>query len=74
VLRLLGALTLIGIFVTGLGYYRGWFAVSTTKLGDNTHIDVKVDKAKIMQDKDTAQQKLVNLREKAGQTVNSNQR
>ena len=70
-LRLLGLLTLIGILVAGIGYYRGWVDVSSTRIGERTHYDVTLDKARFRQDKETAKQKLEGLRQNSKQSVNS---
>lgn len=60
-MRLLIVLLLI---VVGLGLYRGWFHVTSGRSADKPTVTVTVDKDKIQQDKNEAQQKVQDLKQK----------
>ena len=49
-MRFLGFLFLIVLVVAGIGYYRGWFTVTTTHAGDNRDVTVGVDTGRIRAD------------------------
>jgi hypothetical protein len=49
-------LAIIGVAV--LGYWRDWFHVSTDSINDELTFHVTVDKQKVKEDKEKAQQKL----------------
>jgi hypothetical protein len=49
-------LLLVGI--AGLGFYRGWFSLSTTNTNQNPSATITVDKDRIHADEETAQEKL----------------
>ncbi len=54
-------LVAIVIFVVALGFYRGWFHVSSNSADSNSNITFSADPAKIQADKKTAEEKLHNL-------------
>jgi hypothetical protein len=68
--RLLGVLLLLVVGIAGLGFYLGWFHVSTSQADQKTNITVTVDQDKIQEDKEKAKDKVQefgrNLKEKAG--------
>jgi hypothetical protein len=47
-------LALIVVIIAGLGFYMGWFHVSSGSDGGNSHVTVSVDKDRIQKDKDKA--------------------
>ncbi len=69
--RVLGALLLLAAGVAGLGYYLGWFHVSTggTTGGGATTVDVTIDKEKMKADAEAAKEKAKALGSKAQQAV-----
>ena len=50
--RFCQAITLLAIFVVGVGFYRGWFTLTGNREAEDHNIDVKlsVDTDKIKQD------------------------
>ena len=63
--RFLGILLLLVIGVVGLGYYLGWFQVSTGRTDQKPNVTITIDEDKIRKDKDKALDKL----HEAGQSV-----
>jgi hypothetical protein len=59
--RMLLTLVLIVAVVAGLGFYMGWFHISSGSDGNNAHVTVSVDKNQIQEDKDTAVDKVQDL-------------
>ncbi len=59
--RILRWIVILAVLVGGVGYYRGWFRVHSH--GDST-IKLKIDRDKIDKDKENAQQKIQDLRDK----------
>ncbi len=54
-------LFLLVVVVIGLGvvgYYRGWYEVSTTHSGDTTNVNIAVDKDKMRQDEQRLKEKV----------------
>jgi hypothetical protein len=58
---LLIVIVVIGACVVGLGFYRGWFHVSSENADGNPGVTFSADTAKIDEDKKTAGEKLHNL-------------
>ncbi len=58
---LLIVLVVIVIFVVALGFYRGWFHVSSDHTDGNSNITFSADPAKMQDDEKTAEEKLHNL-------------
>jgi hypothetical protein len=58
-------LVLIVAGIIGMGFYRGWFTVSSDSQGDTRNITVSVDKEKIREDKDKAVEKVQDLEQRA---------
>jgi hypothetical protein len=72
--RLLQLLLVVVLLVAGvgaLGYYRGWFTVSTQ--GDD-EINLKLDKEKLKEDEDRAKAKLEELKGKIKDKVDENKK
>jgi hypothetical protein len=63
--RLLGVLVLLLACLAGLGFYRGWFRLSTDRTEQKTDITVTVDRDKIRQDEEKAKEKMQDLEQKA---------
>lgn len=57
-IRALGTLALILIVMGIVGYYRGWFVADTHDSSGERTLSIKVDKAKIDQDKAEAKRKV----------------
>jgi hypothetical protein len=55
------ALVLMVAVVAGLGFYLGWFHLSSGSDHGNAHITVSVDKDQIQKDKDKAVDKVQDL-------------
>jgi hypothetical protein len=62
--RLLGMLVMLLIVVAAIGYFRGWFHAESHSVDGQTTVTVTVDKDKVTQDKDSAQQKVQDLGQK----------
>jgi len=56
--RFLTVIVLIVAGVVALGFYRGWFHLTSDKAADKSNISVTVDKHKIQQDKQKAADKM----------------
>ena len=63
--RMLLVLAVIVAVVAGLGFYRGWFHVSSSSDDNNAHVTVSVDKDQIQEDKDKAVDKVEMMTQKA---------
>jgi len=50
--------------VVGVGFYRGWFHVTSESPADKSSVTLTVDKDKIQQDKDHAREKVQDLKHK----------
>ena len=55
--------------VIGVGYWRGWFQVSTDQTSQKTNISINVDKEKIQADADTAKAKVQDAGNKVKEQV-----
>lgn len=67
--RLVGGIVLTLLVVAGVGYYMGWFQVSTNQSGEKSNIEITVDKQKLRDDAETAKKKAEELKDKAKQTL-----
>ena len=56
--RLLGFLVVLVAVVVVLGFYRGWFELSTAGTERKTNVTISVDKDKIRDDKEKAKEKI----------------
>ena len=53
----LGTLTILALLVAGVGFYRGWFDVSTDDQPGITNVELTIDKDRISQDAEAASAK-----------------
>ncbi len=67
---LLIVFVLLAAAVVGLGFYLGWFHVSTGGTDGNSSATVTVDQDKIKADKEAAEEKVKDLGEKAKEKTN----
>ena len=67
-LVVLVALFLVGI--AGVGFYRGWFQLSTESTDQKPSATITVDKGKIREDEQKAKEKLHGLGKEARQGIN----
>jgi hypothetical protein len=63
--RFLIVLLLLVAGIVGLGYYLGWFRLSTDRTDQKTNITITVDQEKIREDEAKAKEKV----QEAGQKV-----
>ncbi len=62
--KLLGTL-MLGVIVLGvLGFFRGWFSVSTNTESDRTKIEVTIDRERVLQDTGRLKSSVKNLSER----------
>jgi hypothetical protein len=64
-------LVLVVAGVAGLGFYQGWWRLSTGGTDGNAKFPVTVDKEKIEQDKEKAKEKVQELEQKAKEKATS---
>lgn len=55
--KFLGTLVILAMIVAGVGFYRGWFGVSTDDQPGETNVELKIDKDRIKQDAAAASEK-----------------
>ncbi len=60
-LRFLGALLLLVGVVVGLGFYLGWFHIATDESDQKTNVRITMDRDKMNEDKEKAQEKVRDL-------------
>lgn len=60
-MRALGALFLVLLVVAAIGWFRGWFQVSTTHAGGRDRVAVTVDRDRIEGDAEAAKQQVADL-------------
>ena len=70
-MRLLGFLFVVLLLLAGVGYLRGWFAISTTNAAGKGDVTLAVDQDKISADAKTAGTKIGQLSAKAIAAVKS---
>lgn len=63
--RFLAVLLLLVIGVVGLGFYMGWFRLSSDQTDDKTNINLTIDEDKFRKDRDRAIEKV----QEAGESV-----
>jgi len=63
--KFLGTLVILSLIVAGVGFYRGWFSVSTYDQPGETNVELKIDKQQIKQDAEAVSEK---TRELTGQS------
>ena len=59
--RLLVLLLVLAVGVGALGYYRGWFQVSTREADGGVPVDVTLNREKLKQDAERAKAKVKDL-------------
>jgi hypothetical protein len=62
--RLLVVLVLLVVGIAGLGFYRGWFSLSTDSTDHKPSATITVDKDKIHADEEKAKEKVQGLGQK----------
>jgi len=62
--RLLVVVVLLVAGIVGLGFYRGWFRLSTDNTDPNLNATITVDQDKIQADKEKAEDKVQDLGQK----------
>lgn len=62
--NLLTVVVLLLVGIAGLGFYRGWFHLSTNNTGPKPSATITVDKDKIHADEEEAREKLQELTHK----------
>ena len=68
-MKILGFLFLIVLLVAVVGWFRGWFSVTTAHAG--THVTVHVDEGKIRDDSRSAAESIADTSEKIAAVVKS---
>jgi hypothetical protein len=69
--RLLIVLVLVVAAIVGVGFYQGWWRLSTGGTDGKANPPVTVDKEKIEQDKERAKEKLQELEQKIREKTNA---
>lgn len=72
--KLFGVLTVVAIFVIGLGFYRGWFTMSSSspeKDADKVNINVTIDRDKMDDDAKAVKKKSTEIADKATEAAHS---
>src|SRR5437763_1832305 len=58
----MGRLIVLGVFVcaaiAALGFYLGWFKVSTHEAGNNIDVNLRIDREKVKQSEEKAREKI----------------
>lgn len=69
--QLLAVFVLLAAAVVGLGFYLGWFHVSTGGTDGNPNATITVDQNKMKADQEAAKEKAQDLGEKAKEKTNA---
>ena len=70
-MRLLGFLFLLLLILAGVGFYQGWFSITTAKAGGKDEVRLEVDSGKIGDDTKAAAARIGELSVKAAAAVKS---
>ncbi|HEY4759830.1 MAG TPA: hypothetical protein VIH42_04550 [Thermoguttaceae bacterium] len=62
---LFGAIVLLLVVIAGLGFYRGWFHLSTNSTEQKSSATITVDKDKIQADEGKVKEKVGEFEQKA---------
>jgi hypothetical protein len=62
--RFFGGLLILAVLVICLGFYLGWFSLSTDQDSHQSKVTVTVDRDKIREDEERAKDKMQELRKK----------
>ncbi len=60
--KLLGTLVIVLLIISAVGFYRGWFSVSTEEQPGETNVQLKIDKERIKEDTEEATRKAKEFR------------
>ena len=71
--QFLVVLVLLAAGVVGLGFYRGWFEMTSDKTDPNANVKITYDADKLKEDKDKAKEKL-QPKEKTGDNTKDAER
>jgi predicted negative regulator of RcsB-dependent stress response len=63
--RVRGVVVLLLVVLVGLGFYRGWFHLSTSGTGDKASATITMDKGKIRADEKKAKAEMPDFGQKA---------
>jgi phage protein U len=70
--RFLLAVLVLALLVAGLGYYLGWFTISTSREGNgNSDVKVKIDRNKFTSDVQRARKDITSAVERGREKVQS---
>jgi hypothetical protein len=72
-MRIMLVLLIIVAGIVGLGFYRGWFQVSSDRASDKSNVTLTVDKEKARQDASDAKQKVRGGADNAAETAEKKQ-
>ena len=64
-MRMFVGLLLVVALIVGLGFYRGWFRVSSDRSPAESNVTVTVDKDKVQRDANDAKEKVQSTGDKA---------
>lgn len=67
--RLLVVLVLLAVGVVSLGFYQGWFRLSTDNAEHKPNVTLTVDQDKFQEDENKAKVKLQNLGQKGKDSI-----
>jgi hypothetical protein len=70
-MSIIGLIVVLAALVFGLGYYLGWFKLSSNCTAGKSNIVLTVDKDKMSTDKQTAQDKAHELSHRAKDAVST---
>ena len=59
--KFLGTLVILIVIVAVVGFFRGWFNISTSNQPGNTNIELQIDKDKIKEDAEKVKEKAEGL-------------
>lgn len=68
-MRLFVGFLLVVALIVGLGFYRGWFGLSSDRSDDKSNVTLTVDKDKVHQDAQVAKDKVRGAGDKAAANV-----
>jgi hypothetical protein len=57
----LGTLVILIGLVAAIGYFRGWFRMSTVDRANETNVELKIDKERVRSDKDEVKRRVREL-------------
>ena len=69
--KFLGTVMILVLLIAGVGFYRGWFDVTTDDEPGVTNVELTIDKEKISQDAEAAKAKARELATRDGDSPGS---